>query len=154
MMVVVNESGRVRSKQAHAGRAMAVVNLIVRSSSKPHSPKQTDARRSRHGSSKLHTRDRRRRGWALSLGKAAHLGSPVARSTRDACVCVCVCLCVCVCVCACVRACELCCSLILDRLAGHICFCKQFPIPVPVFVLPGQVDRIRAPSHHARQRFT
>ena len=52
-------------------------------------------------------------------------------------VCVCgVCVCVCACVCACVRACELCCSLILDRLAGHICICKQFSILVPVFVLP------------------
>ena len=51
--------------------------------------------------------------------------------------CVCgVCVCVCACVCACVRACELCCSLILDRLAGHICICKQFSILVPVFVLP------------------
>ena len=40
-----------------------------------------------------------------------------------------------VCVCTCVHACELCCSLVLDRVAGHICFCKQFPIPVPVLVL-------------------
>ena len=98
-MVVVNESGRVRCKQAHAGRAMAVVNLmseavvnlIVRS-------KQAHAGRAMAVVNLIHVIVVVAAGlclWAKRLTWEARLRD---RQGTPVCVCVCVSVRVCVCV--------------------------------------------------------